>query len=206
MNFNEALVIQEDVSEQRTKLDESFDKKLEELRRVYETRKEDLETQYLKATRTIDTDTGTLRLDDPRIHLGSQAVRVVGDSELAGRDLSHCCQQAAINLARTRGQSLGHYSYCTVTRGAVHGLYQVIPLGGKAEANDIPLFRIEGTPEVIHKIRTGSQMPDNVVEAAAYFVYHLPTLFRMGWKWEKALVKSSDLFAGDPKIAQMLKN
>ncbi len=206
MKFNEALVIQEDVSEQRAKLDESFDKKLEELRRVYETRKENLETQFLKATGTIDTDTAALSLDDPRVTLGSQAVRVVGDTELAGRDLTHCCQQAAINLARTKGQSLGHYSYCTVTRGAVHGLYQVIPFGGKAEANDIPLFRIEGTPEVVHKIRTGSQMPESVIDAAAYFVYHLPSLFRMGWKWEKALEKTTDLFAGDPKIAEQLTN
>lgn len=206
MKFNEALVIQEDVSEQRSKLDESFDKKLEELRRVYETRKEELENQYIKATNTIDTDTSALSLSDHRVRLGSQAVRVVGNAELAGRDFEHCCQQAAINLARTQGQSLGHYSYCTVTRGAIHGLHQVIKLGGKAEANDIPLFRIEGTPEVAHKILTGSQMPASVVEAAAYFVYHLPTLFRMGWNWEKAVSKSVDLFAGDPKIAEMLKN
>ncbi|MCP4526636.1 MAG: hypothetical protein GY833_12095 [Aestuariibacter sp.] len=206
MKFNEALVTQEDVSEQRAKLDESFEKKLEELRLAYEARKVSLEEKFLKATNKIEADRQALSLDDPRIQLGSQAVQVVGNTELAGRDFEHCCQQAAINLARTHGQSLGHYSYCTVTRGVTHGLYQVIPLGGKAEANDIPLFRIEGTPEVVHKIRTGSQMPANVVEAAAYFVYHLPTLFRMGWNWEKAVSKATDLFAGDPKIAEMLTN
>lgn len=202
MRFDQALIMQEDISEQRVKLDASFDEKLAALRQVYEQRKTNLEKSYAQANHVITTESPALT--DPKVHLGSQAVRIVGDAALAGRDFEHCCLQAATNLARTQGQSLGHYSYCTVTRGAIHGLFQVLPFGGKAQANDIPLFRIEGTPEVAHKILTGSQLPSNVIEAASYFVYHLPALFKLGWRWEDTVVRSSDLFAGDPNIAQML--
>jgi hypothetical protein len=206
MEFHTALVQKEDRIKQCETLDASYDQKLAELRTMYEKKKVKFEEDLVQATALIDKSSSEVTLKDPRVILGSRAVRIVGDWNLAGRDGTHCCTQASLNLARTDGASLGNYSYCTVTQGAIHGLFKVLPIGTTPPDNDIPLFRIEGTPEIIHRIRTGSKLPNNVIEAAAYFVHHLPKLFALGWKWETALMDNRDLFSGDPKIAEELAN
>lgn len=206
MEFHTALVQQEDRSKQHQTLLVSYENKLAELNKMFERKKIQIEDDLERATEIIASANEAVNLKDPRIKLGSRAVRIVGDWNLAGRDGTHCCLQAALNLARTDGASLGNYSYCTVTQGAIHGLFKVLEIGVTPRNNDIPLFRIEGTPEVIHRVRTGSKLPSNVVEAAAYFVYHLPKLFALGWKWETAMLDNRDLFSGDPRIAEELAN
>lgn len=204
MQFHLALAQHEETQQQRTLLDESYEAKLAELNQAYEKRKERLERDFLKAADALEAARVGLSLDDPRITLGSRAVRIVGDWSLAGRDGEHCCRQAALNLVKTKGTSLGHYSYCTLTRGPIHGVFEVLKLGTQPEGNGVPLFRIEGTPEVVQRIQTGTVLPEAVVEAAAYFVHHLPRLFVLGWKWETALLDDRDLFAGNPEIAAAL--
>lgn len=204
MKFHTALAQRDDIEQKREALDASYDAKLNELRTLYEQRKEQMEKAYTKAADTLEQAADTLSLDDPRVLLGSRAVRIVGDWSLAGRDGAHCCAQAALNIALTEGECLGMYSYCTLTRGPIHGVYEVLAVGTQPAGNGVPLFRIEGTPEVIHRLRHGTMLPESVVEAATYFVHHLPSLFAMGWRWESALQDDRDLFAGKPEIAEAL--